>query len=228
MKSALAAVALIVASFSGVHASEPYSAAKGDPATNWTGPYIGAYLGYGWQRSSNSWRSPGAGVFTWQPDGDIDDNGFVWGGFLGYQKQFGSLVVGAEVDLSSASLKGNDSQFAGLVNALEISRYGTVRARLGFAQGRSLFFVTGGYAFADITKSDQTFGASAKHNLDGWTIGGGYEAQLSRGWRGRLEYQYLDFGKAESYLDFGGGAYYLHRVGDLSIHVLRAGLAYAF
>ncbi len=99
---------------------------------------------------------------------------------------------------------------------------------LGWASGSSLFFVTGGYAFGQITKGDETLGAWAKHDISGWTIGGGYERQFSRGWRARLEYQYLDFFKAESYLDFGGGIYYLHRVDDLSIHVLRTGLSYAF
>ena len=228
MKAALVAGALIVASLAGAHASEPYSAAKGDRIASWTGPYIGAHLGYAWQRSSNTWRSPGAGFFTPQPDGDIDDNSFVGGGFAGYQKQIGNFVIGAEADFSFASLKGNDSQFAGLVNSLEIESFGTVRARLGWASGSSLFFVTGGYAFGQITKGDETLGASAKHDISGWTIGGGYERQFSRGWRARLEYQYLDFGKAESYLDFGGGIYYLHRVDDLSIHVLRTGLSYAF
>lgn len=226
MKIAFAAASLLAASLAGAHASEPYAADKGD--ANWSGPYIGAHVGYGWQSSSNTWRSPGAGFFTWQPDGDIDSRSVIGGGYVGYQRQVGRIVFGAEADLSLASLEGDDAQFAGLVNSLELNHFGTIRARLGVTYGRSLFFVTGGYAFGQITKADETLGASAKHDVSGWTIGGGYEARLTRAWRGRLEYQYLDFGKAESYFDFGGGAYYLHRVDALSIHVLRAGLAYAF
>lgn len=228
MKAALVAGALIVASLSGAQASEPYSGAKGDSVANWSGPYIGAHLGYAWQRSSNTWRSPGAGYFTPQPDGDIDDSGVAGGGFAGYQKQIGNFVIGAEADFSFASLKGNDSQFAGQVNSLEIGNFGSVRARFGWASGNSLLFVTGGYAFAQFTKGDETSSAWAKHYVGGWTIGGGYEARLSRGWRARVEYQYLNFGETESYLDFGGGLYYLHSADDLSIHVLRTGLSYAF
>ncbi|MBN9260116.1 MAG: hypothetical protein J0J14_04525 [Hyphomicrobium sp.] len=116
------------------------------------------------------------------------------------------MAYGIEGDFSWASLKGDDSQFAGYVNALEINYIGTIRARAGVAYGRSLVYATGGIAFSSIEKKDLTNGRSA----------------LGKGLRGRIEYQYVDFGSVVSALDYD------HRADGLSVHSVRGGLSYAF
>jgi len=82
------------------------------------------------------------------------------------------LAYGIEGDFSWASLKGDDSQFAGYVNALEINYIGTIRARAGVAYGRSLVYATGGIAFSSIEKKDLTNGRSVSNDLVGWTLDG--------------------------------------------------------
>lgn len=197
-------------------------------ARDWSGPYIGAHIGYAWGEASNTWRSPGAGFIDWQPDGDIAYDSAFGGGYLGYLAQFGAFVIGVEADISRTSLKGDDSQFAGLVNAIELNYVGTLRARAGLAHGNSLFYATAGYAYSDYDKKDRTLGWSDSENLSGWTVGAGIEHAFWGKWSGRLEYQYIDLGSAESNLTDGLGAYYHHRATNIEVQSVRAGIAYGF
>lgn len=197
-------------------------------ARDWSGPYIGANIGYAWGETGNAWRSPGAGYTDWQPDGDISYANAIGGAHAGYLKQFGKLVIGAEIDIGATSLKGDDSQSAGLINAIEINYVGTIRARLGYAFDSSLLYATGGFAYGDYVKKDETYGWSQSDNLTGWTVGGGYEYALTNNWSARVEYQYVDLGSVNSLLTDGNGSYYFHRASDVSVQSVRSGLSYGF
>lgn len=193
-----------------------------DAAYNWTGLYAGAHIGKAWGDSGNSWRNASAGYPDWEPDGNISYSSVTGGLHAGYLWQRNALVYGIEGDVSWASLEGNDSQFAGLVNAIEIDFVGTIRARAGIARANSLIYATGGIAFSSMDKKDLSSGNSAKHDLVGWTVGGGYEHAIGSKLRARVEYQYIDFGSVVS------GLIYDHRANDVRIHAVRAGLSYGF
>lgn len=195
---------------------------------DWTGPYIGADVGYAWGETGNQWRSPGAGYQDWQPDGTISYDSAMGGGYIGYLAQYGRLVFGAEIDISAMSLKGDDSQFAGEVNAIELNYVGTIRGRLGYAFDNSLLYATGGFAYSDYTKKDETLGWSQNDNLTGWTVGAGYEYALGENWSARIEYLYTDLGSVDSLLTDGEGSYYYHRASDVTVQSMRAGLTYGF
>lgn len=200
------------------HAADRSSGAAHD----WSGFYVGAHLGKSWGETGNSWRNIPLGYPDWEPDGDISYSSISGGLHAGYLWQRNAFVYGIEGDFTWASLKGDDSQFAGLVNALEINYVGTFRGRLGFAQGNSLFYATSGIAFSSIDKKDITSNLAVSNDLVGWTIGGGYEHAFGRALRARIEYQYVDFGSVTS------GLSYDHRADDLRIHSVRAGLSYGF
>ena len=197
-------------------------------AYNWTGFYVGADIGYAVGGANNDWRSPGAGYPDWEPDGDISFKSASGAVHIGYLKQFGNLALGIEADISRVHLNGDDSQFAGLINTIDIDYVGTVRGRVGIVQDSSLFYVTGGFAFSDYTKSDRSNGWSSSENLQGWTIGSGYETAFASGLRARIEYQYVNLGSINSFLTDGAEVYYYHRAQDLDIHNIRAGLSYGF
>jgi outer membrane immunogenic protein len=197
-------------------------------AHDWSGPYMGANIGYAWGQTANTWRSPAAGYFDWEPDGPISYDSVIGGAQAGYLKQFGRLVVGAEIDIGATSLEGNDAQQAGLINAIEINYIGTIRGRLGYAFERSFIYATGGFAYADYTKKDESVGWSKDDNLTGWTVGAGYEYALANHWSARVEYQYIDFGAVNSLLTDGNGLYYFHQATDIEVHSVRAGLNYSF
>ncbi len=215
MRTAIA-IGLILASSAGnVIASDRLKGSTYD----WEGPYLGAHAGKSWGETGNSWRNS---VTPWTPDGDMSYDNTAIGLHVGYLWQRGVLAYGIEGDVTWSSLEGNDSQFAGLVNELEMGYVSTIRARLGYAHNNALFFATAGVAFGEIEKKDLTLNASNSNDLVGWTVGGGIEYAIFGGLRARAEYQYVDFGSVVSGLEYD------HRADDVDIHSVRGGLSYGF
>ena len=142
-----------------------------DQSVNWTGLYIGAHGGAGYDRdrigfvgSTESTSTHFAGVFG--------------GGQIGYNYQLANkFVLGLEGDVSWGNLKGG--QTCGNANGLSVPVGGgigggvptgafspfflscnssmdwmaTATAKLGYSWGRTLYYVKGGAAFTDETVS---------------------------------------------------------------------------
>ena len=77
--------------------------------------------------------------------------------------------------------------------------FGTTRARLGWASGPTLTYVTGGLAYGEVSAqgsqiSGGLFSGSASQSKVGWTIGGGVEYALNENLSLKAEYLYIDFG----------------------------------
>lgn len=185
---------------------------------NWSGAYVGAQLGYAWSdvdaRDTNS-------VNTDRYSYDVD--GFIGGGYLGFNWQTQGVVLGLEADVEYTDLadSGRGKNFGGR-HKTDVNWMGSVRGRLGFVADRALFYVTGGWAFADVDTRNFSLPVSYGDIRHGWTLGAGTEYAFSDNLIGRLEYRYSDF---------GGDS---RRVGadrdssDLDMHALRAGLAFKF
>ena len=204
---------------------------------NWTGFYGGLNGGYGWGGDTlNVTVAPGG--FSGSV-GDLDLDGWFAGLQGGYNLQNGSTVFGIEGDFQWANM--DDSLTFAAPPALvslnanaEIDMFATLRGRLGHAQGRTLWYITGGVAFANIDMSASlvtAVGTGAFSSSDwktGWVAGAGVEHALNESWSIKLEYQYLDF----SSVTFNGierdanqipiGA--IAATFDPSIHTVRLGL----
>lgn len=205
--------------------ASPVPASQWQGTQQWSGSYFGGHLGYGMGSSTNSWSATLASPRF--PDGDINFNGAIGGVHAGYQLQFDRLVAGVEADLSLASIKGNDSQFAGQVNEIDISATGTLRGRFGVAHENVLVYGTAGLAVAGFAKNDVTGGFYATPQLaTGFVAGAGVEVALTEHLRARAEYQYIRLGEVSTGVVIGGG--YMHYAENPSLHVARAGLSYAF
>ena len=187
---------------------------------SWTGFYLGGHLGYGWGDSSASAVGTGGG-FVVHPSG--------WMGGIqgGYNWQAETLVLGVEVDLGV--LGADDTQRTGtaFVNT-EYGGYGTLAGRLGLLQDRWLFYLKGGFAFANIDTEASATGVPADTALlndtqAGYAIGGGAEYAFHPNWSMKVEYLYMDFGEDES-TSFGGTTF----DHDNDIHTLKVGLNYRF
>jgi len=172
---------------------------------NWTGVYVGGQLGGGF--SDAQWSDPFASTIG--PHKFINVAGFgdstratgpLGGGQIGGNWQIGHLVVGAGVDASAATLRGENTCFSGLggidcqhaVNSLV-----SFTGRAGYAWDRSLVYVKGGGALADSTYS--LFGDTNALTLGsgsttlatwGWTVGGGIEYALTNYWTTFAEYDH--------------------------------------
>ncbi|WP_029352455.1 outer membrane protein [Bosea sp. 117] len=189
--------------------SQPYPtkapAAIIAPAFNWTGFYLGVNAGYGW--------GSGSGLTD---DLGIDPDGWLAGGQIGVNYQFGNnVVLGAEADIQGSDFKDNDD-FYGVRSKMDY--FGTVRARLGYAFDNVLPYVTGGLAWGHNEIKYDGFTSDKTHV--GWTVGGGVEWGFAPNWTAKAEYLYMDFGD-EYYDSIGADA-------GLTANVLRAGLNYKF
>jgi outer membrane immunogenic protein len=181
------------------------------PLANWSGFYIGANLGYGWAKEI----ATGAGSM----------NGVIGGGQIGYNWQpVGSAVVfGLEADLQ-ASGQGRTDTVLGVSIDQDIDYIGTIRARLGYAPGPWMLYVTGGWAYAKYEVTGTLAGASVSSSTShsAWTLGGGVEWMFAPRWSAKLEYLYLDSGDVNATL-FG-----VPVAGRLKDNIARIGLNYHF
>jgi outer membrane immunogenic protein len=169
---------------------------------SWAGPYVGAHGGFAWMRASQTITG---GIFACAAfDGatcTIRDTGAVVGGQIGYNLQQREWVFGVEADGSWSGLKKTVSfqpAFAHIKNE-KIDWLSSVRGRLGWALGDTLFYATGGVAFAHFDSGWAQIGGSARLQADstrvGWVAGGGIERIFTRHWSARAEFLHYGFGR---------------------------------
>ncbi|MFZ2445489.1 MAG: outer membrane protein [Syntrophobacteraceae bacterium] len=194
-------------------------AADGEAAFNWTGPYVGAHVGYGWGNADTSFTPrPTAADFGALAPTTLSPkpNGVVGGIQAGYNYQMGCFVVGIEADFSGSGMSGSKTvspikpmsgdPFDGFLKAQqEINWFGTLRPRVGYTVIPTvLLYGTGGLAYGEVSYSANTsylpagafssYPASFSTIKVGWTAGGGVEYAIAKNWTVKAEYLYMDLG----------------------------------
>jgi outer membrane immunogenic protein len=178
----------------------PYYKAPIVAVYNWTGFYVGVNAGVGIGRDRTTHSLNNDSLYG-SPQGGFG------GGQIGYNWQadslLGPIVYGVEADIQGAGLTGGGAAVAPVIGGLATTYsqksdwFGTVRGRIGLAQGPILSYFTGGFAYGNI-KTNITEGAatafSNNRTATGWTIGSGVEAALGGNWTGKIEYLYLNLG----------------------------------
>ncbi|MGH6814225.1 MAG: outer membrane protein [Hyphomicrobiaceae bacterium] len=204
------------------------------PVYRWGGLYVGAHLGGAWGDIDwNNIRSPLSSelandIFPPEalalPDGarvSHSVDGFIGGGHIGIQHQFGRWVFGVEASLSGGDLEDRSSRhvdtefLGGLINFHDRADVRTemdwlilATARLGYTWDRWMAYVRGGYAQARIKISGDRDAAldvlgivdiieqrdtfSHSERHHGWTVGAGVEYMLTSNVTLGLEYNYID------------------------------------
>ncbi len=173
LAAAVAAMATGASRAADIYRSSPYSATPAAyiAQNTWTGPYIGANIGY--QFGSASFLG-------------LEPSGVMGGVQGGYNWQFDQVVVGGEADFQISGAE--DTTFA--TYKFSNPWFGTVRARLGYALNNILFYGTGGLAYGK--GQLDYFGFSEDHILGGWAVGAGMEVGLTRNLSVRAEYMFVD------------------------------------
>jgi outer membrane immunogenic protein len=216
---------------------------------SWTGLYGGMSAGYGWGDAHlDTTVVGGFGAANQALVSDLDTldlspDGFTIGGQVGFNYQFGHLVLGAEFDFDYFGLedsKTEDAVFVGggnftVRNRLETDWVFTARPRIGFAICRLMLYGTGGLAFSNLeytsSLTDPVFGTSQQSKVSdgkaGWTGGGGLEYALSKRWSIKAEYLYADFGSVNMRSIGGNGAVF-HQHADVTTNTVRAGFNFHF
>lgn len=210
------------------------------PIFTWSGFYVGLNAGVGF-RSDSERRADY--VYADNPNGPLagwvgpvntdlaifgrsrgnDKTGFTGGAQIGYNWQFGSMVVGLEADINYLDHGNNNNGYfipnvGGSPYDLTVAGgrrgsnwFGTIRPRIGVAFDRTMIYATGGLAYggggkgrsyAELTDANGGFvaewiGAHRSSNNWGWTLGAGVEHAFSHNLSLKLEYLYVD-------LDRGG------------------------
>jgi hypothetical protein len=121
--------------------------------SGWTGLYAGISVGNG--------NVTGSAV----PSDDL--NGLTYGMFGGYQYDFGTLVVGVELELSGTDWSDDTI-------GLDIDSMARAKARLGYDAGAFLPFATLGVARVATT-------GAVEDEDDGWFYGAGVDYSLGNG-----------------------------------------------
>ena len=140
--------------------------------------YIGVHKGYGWGLADHQ---PLAGGPPGFPDGnDITMQGWLAGIQAGVIIFGDGVAFGFEKDVEWTNISGScsfpDCSGATDPHEASINYEGSARARLGFLlgdDGKVMPYATGGFAWANVTRSSTSGGETAF--VFGWTAGGGVE-----------------------------------------------------
>jgi outer membrane immunogenic protein len=175
------------------------------PPIGWGGLYFGGHLGAAFNEDESYFEGNGE-------DDDIidfgnDDTTWLAGLHVGYNWHRPSgWLFGVEGDVSFAD---------------DVDYLASIRARLGYAFGETLFYATGGAAFLgfeneiDFLDDDDSAG--------GWVAGLGIERKLRQNVSIGLEGLYYDFDTDEGFEPVDGGVFYQD---DKDFWVVRARLSY--
>jgi high affinity Mn2+ porin len=257
MRGFVAAVGLVALTVS-ANAADPSASlpvkAPPQPAEakfDWTGFYAGVH--YGYAGGSSHWSAMQTGVAAVPGlSGSLDmfkafdafsgTGSYLHGLQAGYNYMLPSrMVVGAEADVSfpsqlagSVTFSSPSSGTATYQDLVEFS--GTVRARIGYASGNSLFYATGGlaYSYDQLTRTQLSGmpagGTALPGTVDnrflvprfGAAVGAGVELALTSKWMARLEFLYTDYGSRSVAFPDAAESF----KSNLNVATLRAGLDY--
>jgi outer membrane immunogenic protein len=221
------------------------------PAFTWTGFYAGVNAGYNFgDNDATTIGTPGfVGLGGFVPSTlRTSRDGFIGGGQVGYNQQYGMFVLGIEADLQFVDGKRTTSFTSGALGGLttsagtQSSYLGTVRGRIGLtASDRLLVYATGGLAYGNPENTAAVaapavgafWGGSSDSVRTGYAVGGGVEYAFTNNLTAKLEYLYYDLGRrtvtasALTGPAAATGIAYQARF-DNTGQIVRAGLNYKF
>ena len=157
----------------------------------WAGFYLGLQLGGASGDSDVTYPNLPAAT------NNAKFGGVVGGGQLGFNKQFGGLVLGAEVSVTNGP-RGQDGVQAGVTQSIDIGPVIQVVGRVGYAWGPTLLYGLGGYAGGHVDERLQVNAVKDaifdKQWHNGWGAGGGVEHLLHPNVVVGLEYRHVSLG----------------------------------
>jgi outer membrane immunogenic protein len=215
IRSGILAISVALLSCGMAHAADlepPASfAPAGDlrPSFSWGGAYAGVSVGYKANKGTGTWRSVSE---------DVSASAATVNGFAGYNYEISpSVIAGLEAELGYDWSKATTAIYG---TRLRGGFDTAVRARLGYAYDRALFYLAAGYAGTTLKMDLGNF--SAKQWLNGWTIGVGADYAITDKMFLRGEYRYTRYARKD--VQF---ANVNNRI-DLSSQALMLGLGMKF
>lgn len=230
------------------------------PVWSWSGFYLGINAGYSssTEEFSQTLTMPGVVVLTSPSPTRIEPGGGFFGGQVGFNWQTGPVVWGVEADWQGAQQSKTvcGGQCGNLVipgftvvnviggaNSVyqKVRWFSTGRARLGWAQGGALIYVTGGGAWMGIDTNESisfaltpgvtviNSAASFSDTKGGYSVGAGVEMRLWAGWTAKVEWVRLDVsGLNHTFLFAAPGGSLNTKTNHIRDDIVRAGLNWKF
>lgn len=204
------------------------------PIFSWTGFYVGAFGGGGW----NTWTgsdptNPAGGTSS------VNGSGGIAGGQIGGNYQINNFVVGLEGSYAWSNIgvttNGPFAGGAGFTLTLKNDYIATVAGRLGVAVNNVLIYGKGGAAFTR-DKYDANNGlagalagsASGSFDRTGWLAGAGIEWMFVPNWSVKAEYDYMGFGSITEQPTTTGNLMATPAAVKLDIQTATVGVNYHF
>jgi outer membrane immunogenic protein len=208
---AISAVFLVMSS-TNVLAAATSSVNNIEKTASWSGFYIGAQLGKGWNRAdwqytnSNYFNTHGLlipnylsvpGLTPVGMDFDLDANGMMGGGNIGFNYQHGSLILGLEAAILDGDFKTDQQSpfFSTDRYTSNVRWFSTVKGRIGYAYRQWLIYINGGWAGGDVSLSlndniDNVYAHSTQW-ANGWTVGAGIDYKMTEHFSLGVAYDYI-------------------------------------
>lgn len=145
-----------------------------------------------------------------------DRDNVEYSGRIGYDRQMGNFVLGAVLEGGKSRIRDSVSAYSTTPASYSMTRKidwnAALRLRAGYAAGgNTLFYATGGGAYAKIDHSFRTtntansFTGRGKDDVWGWQAGGGVEQKLGGGLSMGLEYIYTRYNDKNYRVRAGAG-----------------------
>lgn len=178
--------------------------------SQYAGPYAGLHFGYSQGDSKGYETDTGVANGTTADKGSLSK--YIFGGDVGYNKSISNnFILGIEADFENRNAKNmvnlmqpDGNPWLDTVETKIQSAY-SVRLRVGrvFNDDKTMVFLTGGFAAADISKSYTITGLQISQSKwqSGYTTGLGIEHFINNSFSVKSEYRYSDYGKSN--LDVG-------------------------
>ena len=156
---------------------------------DFSGLYVGASVGYGHNSLDGIFDTAGTAPFA--TGNDLEDDGFIAGGQLGYNLQFGKILVGIDASINNSEIKGDFVDGEIDRQEFDIDWYTTFQIRLGFVLGDLLAYVSGGGHYTESQLVVENKGANEDFSEVNGAFGGGLEYKVTDSVSFLVDAQYL-------------------------------------
>lgn len=206
----------------------PAMAQDNQGTERWDGIYVGVNAGGSWlngdMTASTPYNSYNGFTVT-----DLDDGSFSGGFQLGYNKQFGSLGLGAEGSVQFTGMKRESTSNPPSSPFWRDSDFNaSIGPRLSVATPGLIFYGKGGLAIGrfDVGHNQNGTLISARQTQFGYMLGAGSEMALGRKLSLGLQYEQMNFGKSDIHIVSPNSDIFIQP--EAKLHTVKAVINYRF
>ena len=184
MRNFLFAMALLVSPAIAADPYQPDVELRGLTPYDWSGAYVGAYVGAGAIVNELS-----LGGLT---ANGVGGEGIMGGGFVGYNYSLSGFILGLQAEIGIGDLETTAAAPGFALTAKQTWDY-SISARAGVPIDRALLYLIAGYTHAEY-ETTITGAPKFRQGYNGWHLGTGVDVAVTDSIFVGMEYRYTQFG----------------------------------